>query len=105
MLFITVAIDKLSFADYCSYTDGSDRRYELVDGELIPMSLGTAQHGAIAEYLNEIFKAEIRQRNLPWTAKDMRIGIQPTFSRLFKTKNNIGEKTSQETAKSNFVCQ
>jgi hypothetical protein len=31
--------------------------------------------------------------------------VEPTFSRLFKTKNNIGEKTSQETAKSNFVCQ
>ena len=25
--------------------------------------------------------------------------FEPTFSRLFKTKNNIGEKTSQETAK------
>ena len=67
---MTIAIDKLSFADYCSYTDGSDRRYELVDGELIPMSLGTGQHGAIAEYLNEIFKTEIRQQNLPWTAKE-----------------------------------
>ena len=33
---MTVAIDKLSFVDYCSYTDGSDRRYELVDGKLIP---------------------------------------------------------------------
>jgi hypothetical protein len=28
-----------------------------------------------------------------------------TFSRLFKTKNNIGEKKSQETAKSNSVYQ
>ena len=73
---MTIAIDKLSFANYCSYANGSDRRYELVDGELIPMSLGTGQHGAIAEYLNEIFKTEIRQQNLPWTAKDMRIGIQ-----------------------------
>lgn len=33
------------------------------------------------------------------------IPFRPTFSRLFKTKNNIGEKKSQETAKSNFVCQ
>jgi hypothetical protein len=24
---MTVAIDKLSFADYCSYTDGSDRLF------------------------------------------------------------------------------
>ena len=34
-----IAIDKLSFADYCSYTDGSDRRYELVDGESIPKTM------------------------------------------------------------------
>ena len=46
---MTIAIDKLSFADYCCHTDGSDRRYELVDRELIPMSLGTGQHGAIAK--------------------------------------------------------
>ena len=31
--------------------------------------------------------------------------LKPTFSRLFNTKNNIDEKKSQETAKSNFVCQ
>ena len=40
---MAIAIDKISFADYCSHTDGSDRRYELVDGELIMMSLGTGQ--------------------------------------------------------------
>jgi hypothetical protein len=40
---MTITIDKLSFVDYCSYTNRSDRRYELVDGELIPMSLGTGQ--------------------------------------------------------------
>ena len=46
---MAIAIDKLSFADYCCHNDGSDRRYELVDGELIPMSLGTSQHEAIAK--------------------------------------------------------
>ena len=29
--------------------------------------------------------------------------LEPTFSRLFKTKNNIGDKKNQETAKSGFV--
>jgi hypothetical protein len=29
--------------------------------------------------------------------------IEPTFSRLFKTKNNIGDKKNQGTAKSGFV--
>ena len=32
-------------------------------------------------------------------------GLNPTFSRLFKTKNNIAEKRNQGTAKSSFVYQ
>lgn len=67
---------KLTFDEYKNYSDGTNQRYELVVGELIPMSLGTGKHGAIAEFLNDCFKAEIRQRNLPWTAKDMRIGVR-----------------------------
>lgn len=73
---MTVAIQKLSFADYCAYVDANDRRYELVEGELVPMSVGTGQHGAIAEWITDCLKAEIRRQHLPWTAKDMRIGIQ-----------------------------
>ena len=33
----------------------------------------------------------------------MKALIEPTFSRLFKTKNNIAEKRNQGTAKSNSV--
>ena len=61
---MTIAIDKLSFADYCSHTDRSDRRYELVDRELIPMSPGTGQNGSISEYLNEILKQKFVQITL-----------------------------------------
>ena len=39
---------KLSFEDYLAYDDGTGTRYELVEGELSPMSLGTGRHGAIA---------------------------------------------------------
>jgi Uma2 family endonuclease len=42
----TPAVTKrLTFEEYLAYYDGSDKRYELVDGELIPMSLGSGQHG------------------------------------------------------------
>jgi Uma2 family endonuclease len=44
---MTTTTNRLTFAEYLKYTDGTDRRYELVNGELIPMSLGTGQHGAI----------------------------------------------------------
>lgn len=73
---MTTAIQKLTFEAYLAYDDGTDTRYELVNGELRPMSLGTGKHGAITEFLNDQFKADISQAGLPWTARDMRIGIR-----------------------------
>jgi Uma2 family endonuclease len=39
----------LSFAEYLTYRDGTDTRYELVNGELVPMALGTGRHGQIID--------------------------------------------------------
>ncbi|MGF1575198.1 MAG: Uma2 family endonuclease [Cyanophyceae cyanobacterium] len=66
---------KLSWTEYLAYADGSDTRYELVQGDLKPMSLGTGKHGAISEFLSDSFRAHIRQQGLPWTAKQMTVGI------------------------------
>ncbi|MBE9226617.1 Uma2 family endonuclease [Phormidium sp. LEGE 05292] len=67
---------KVSFAEYVKYNDGTDRKYELVNGELIPMSLGTGKHGAIIEFVNDCFKEEAKKEGKPWTSKDMRIGVR-----------------------------
>ncbi len=67
---------KMTLAEYLTYDDGTDTRYELVDGELSRMSLGTGEHGDISEFLNDEFKAEIKRLGLKWVAKDMKIGIQ-----------------------------
>ena len=75
---MTTTTQKLTFAEYKNYNDGTNQRYELVAGDLIPISLGTGKHGAISKFINDYFKAEIRQRNLPWTSKDMRIGVRST---------------------------
>jgi Uma2 family endonuclease len=56
---------KLTFEEYLSYDDSTDTRYELVDGELVAMSLGTAKHGDITEFLYEQFRHQIKQRGLP----------------------------------------
>ena len=72
---MTVATKKLTFAEYLKYDDGTDNLYELVDGELVPM-LGTGKHGAVTEFLNDKFKDEAKRKGLPWTSKDMRIGIR-----------------------------
>ncbi|MBD2120510.1 Uma2 family endonuclease [Trichocoleus sp. FACHB-262] len=73
---MTTTTQKFSFADYLVYDDGTGTRYELVEGELSPMSLGTGRHGAISEFLNDQFRAAIKAAELPWTSKDMRIGVR-----------------------------
>jgi Uma2 family endonuclease len=67
---------RMSLEDYLTYDDGTETRYELVDGEIVPMSLGTGQHADISEFLHDEFKGEIKRMGLPWVAKDMKIGIQ-----------------------------
>ncbi|BAY75945.1 hypothetical protein NIES25_23940 [Nostoc linckia NIES-25] len=67
---------RLTFEEYLAYDDGTDTRYELVNGELIPMSLGSGQHGAVTEFINVNFRAEILRQNLDLTSKQMVIGIR-----------------------------
>lgn len=76
---------KMSFQDYLTYDDGSDTRYELVDGELVPMSVGTGQHGALIECLNDQFRDEIKRQQLPWTSKPMMIGVRSPRGRRWDT--------------------
>jgi Uma2 family endonuclease len=73
---MTVTTKKLTFEEYLAYADGTDTLYELVNGELVAMSMGTGQHGGIAEFLNDQFRDEARNQSRPWTSKDMKIGIR-----------------------------
>ena len=52
---MTIATKRLTFEQYLAYDDGTDVRYELVDGELVPMSIGTGLHAEIIDFLNENF--------------------------------------------------
>lgn len=82
---MSVTTFKLTFQEYLNYDDRTGNRYELVDGELVAMGIGTGLHGAIAEFLNEQFKLAAQQANQPWTAKDMRIGIRSPRSTRWDT--------------------
>jgi Uma2 family endonuclease len=73
---MTITTPKLTLAEYLTYSEGGDTLYELVDGELVEMSLGTGEHGEISEFLNEEFKQEIKRLALSWVSKDMKIGVQ-----------------------------
>jgi Uma2 family endonuclease len=72
---MTTSTDRLTFAEYLKYTDGTDNRYELVNGELIPMSLGTGQHGAIIKFIERVLETEIATINSDWIVLPGLIGV------------------------------
>ncbi len=82
---MTIATEKISFQEYLKYHDDTDTSYELVDGELIAMSLGTGKHGDIIEFINDLFKDIIKQENLPWTSKDTKVGVRSPRGRRWDT--------------------
>jgi Uma2 family endonuclease len=82
---MAVTTQKLTFAEYLAYDDGTGAKYELVNGDLIRMALGAGEHGDISEFLNATFKGEIQRTSLPWTSKDMKIGIQSPRGNRWET--------------------
>lgn len=81
---MTVATKKFSFAEYLQYDDGTDAVYELVEGELIPMSLGTGKHGGITKFLERGFDDAISKRSASqrakmgedWTTQRFAVGVR-----------------------------
>lgn len=55
-----------SFEEYLAYDDGTDNRYELVDGSLELMNPPTFKHILIAKFLERSLEAEISRLGLPW---------------------------------------
>ncbi|MDB9527477.1 Uma2 family endonuclease [Oscillatoria sp. CS-180] len=67
---------RLTLNDYLTYDDGTDTTYELVNGELVPITLGMGLHGEIADFINTCFRNEIKRLGRDWVSKQMVIGIQ-----------------------------
>lgn len=63
---MTATQTRLSFQDYLTHDDGTDTRYELLEGQAIAMTPPTWQHIRIAKFLERIFDAEIARLGLPW---------------------------------------
>lgn len=82
---MTVATQRLTFAEYLSYDDGTDTQYELVDGELISMALGSKRHGDISEEVYLCLRAEISRMGLALVAKHMTVGVQSPRGRAWET--------------------
>ncbi|MBW4461630.1 MAG: Uma2 family endonuclease [Nodosilinea sp. WJT8-NPBG4] len=56
----------LSFEDYVAYDDGTENRYELVDGGLVEMSPPIMEHFLIAKFLEQALDIEIKRLQRPW---------------------------------------
>lgn len=67
---------RVTFADYLTYFDGSDTKYELVDGELVAMSLGTSLHGEAIDPTYQAINAEINRTAQPWIVRQGQIGVR-----------------------------
>ena len=73
---IAIAKTRVTFSDYLTYFDGSDTKYELVNGELVPMSLGTGLHGEIIDRAYQKINAEIKRLDQPWIVRQGQIGVR-----------------------------
>ncbi|MCT7957864.1 Uma2 family endonuclease [Laspinema palackyanum] len=75
-----IVTDKLcSFEDYLQYDDGTDNRYELVNGKLEIMNPPTIRHLLIADFIRDSLKVEITRKKLPglcFKEAGVRTGLQ-----------------------------
>ncbi len=56
--------ERISLQAYLTYNDGTDDRFELVDGELVRMAQGTGQHGDITEFVSNAFKVAVKRNRV-----------------------------------------
>ncbi|NJN21995.1 MAG: Uma2 family endonuclease [Leptolyngbya sp. RL_3_1] len=73
----------LTFDQYLHHQAGTDTRYELVRGLLLPMTPAPWPHSKIAKFLERIFDDEITQQGLPWEA----------------VRGDVGQRTEANTAR------
>jgi len=69
-----------TFEEYLAYDDGTDNKnkYELVNGELIPMPPASGLHALIMVFLYDIFNSEIKRLNLDWKVMPGNVGVRTT---------------------------
>jgi len=79
---MTQTTQQLTFEEYLSYDDGTDIRYEWVDGELYPMTPATRQHGRIIFYLARLLAGEIQRLGQAWELGLGDVGVQTTERRV-----------------------
>ncbi|MDB9518041.1 Uma2 family endonuclease [Roseofilum reptotaenium CS-1145] len=82
---MTLAIQRFTLEEYLHYDDGTDTIYELVNGELVAMALGTGRHGEIADFINTEFRHEIARTGQDWVSRAMMLAVQSPRGDRFDT--------------------
>jgi Uma2 family endonuclease len=67
-----------TFEEYLAYNDGTDTKYELVNGELIAMPPASGLHALIMVFLYDILTSEIKRLNLDWIVMPGNVGVRTT---------------------------
>ena len=67
---------KISFEEYLNYDDGTNARYELVNGELLLMPPASFLHSDIIDFIADLIKAVARENKLNLKIKTGDVGVR-----------------------------
>ncbi|MBD2077242.1 Uma2 family endonuclease [Phormidium sp. FACHB-592] len=81
---MTYVLDReLTFEEYLAYDDGTDTRYELVKGRLVPMNPPRGRHGKVTKRLLVKFDQAIEQQGALWSCRwDVGVRTQKKVVRI-----------------------
>ncbi len=71
---------KITFEEYLKYDDGTNNRYELVDGELVLMPPASFLHSDIIDFIADLFKAYAKENKLDIKVKTGDVGVRTGIS-------------------------
>ncbi|HAA32609.1 MAG TPA: hypothetical protein DCE56_38985, partial [Cyanobacteria bacterium UBA8553] len=61
---MTITSQKMTLEEYLNYDDGTDTRYELVNGELVDLGNSGMEHGGIGSLLGGFLAIYVREHKL-----------------------------------------
>ena len=73
---VTAQLRNITFEEYLSYDDGTNKRYELVDGKLVEMPPASFLHSDIIDFIADCFKAIAKTYKLDLKVKTGDVGIR-----------------------------
>jgi Uma2 family endonuclease len=73
---VATARKRMTLKEFLTYDDGTNTRYELVDGVLSEMSLGTGKHGRAIYRLAKCLETAAKNLGTDWLAIQGLVGIE-----------------------------